>query len=175
MKKLLLILFAAFTAATIFAAEPVTEQTTTDVSTISYLWRDGKDFYLGKTLLTKQACENLLKNTCPEAFRQYDKGQKMIKAGWSLLGIGIFMWATSPCMYFMFDDLYDDNVGVIMQETWGFVGFVATISSVPIACVGYATRKKTPDIYNYRCMQREPDITYNITANPNGLGFAINF
>ncbi len=180
MKKLFFILLAVMSTATMFAVEAATESTTTVEALDGYLWNDGKDFYVGRTLLTKQECENLLKNTCPEAFRQYDKGQKLIKAGWSSFGIGLFLTATS-WVPVTFNNPYGNDwdkyyhMQDIVMHVWGLTGCALTLSSIPLLCVGYSSRNKTANIYNYQCMNKEPDIRYMFTANSNGLGFAIHF
>ncbi len=174
MKKLLFILFAVVSTATMFAAEEVADPRNT-----GYLWNDGKDFYVDRTYLTPQECANLLKNTCPEAFCKYDTGQKLITAGWSTFGVGLFLTATSWIPR-QFRHLYEYgnnfyNATVLATLVWFGAGCVATASSIPLLCVGYSRRNKVAGIYNYQCMQKEPDIRYALTAGQNGLGFAINF
>ncbi len=187
MKKLFFILFAVMSAATVFAVE----KAATDPTNTGYLWNDGKDFYIDRTLLTKQECENLLKNTCPEAFRQYDKGNKLIKAGWSMFGIGLFVTATS-WLPLTFENPHYHNYDYWTPEeldkyhtfnrntemasmVLSILGGAIAVSSIPVFCVGCSNRKKAADIYNYQCMQKEPDIRYSVTAGKNGLGLAINF
>ncbi len=185
MKKMLFLLFAVMSAATMFAAEPATEPTTAVEALDGYMWNDGKDFYVGRTLLTKQECENLLKNTCPEAFRNYDNSNKLIKAGWSTFGVGLFL--TASCWVpVLLNNLYDydtehdewarfyDATDIALQ-VWLVAGCAVTVSSIPVLCVGYSSRNKTANIYNYQCMKKEPDIRYMFTAGQNGLGFAVNF
>ncbi len=174
MKRLLFILFAVLSTATIFAAEDTIDQRNT-----GYLWNDGKDFYVDRTFLTPQECAILLKNTCPEAFRKYDKGQKLIKGGWSLFGIGLFVTATS-WVPIQFRHLYEYgsnsyNATWTAMEVLYMAGSTITVGSIPLLCVGYSSRNKVAGIYNYQCMQKEPDIRYALTAGQNGLGFAINF
>ncbi len=48
------------------------------------------------------------------------------------------------------------------MQVWELTGFAAMVSSVPIVCVGYATRNKTPNIYNYQCMKKELDVRYTV-------------
>ncbi len=101
MKKMLFLLLAVMSAATMFAAEPASEPTITEAN---YLWRDGCKIYQGENLLTKQEYKNLLQNTCPEAFAQYKKGTVIANWGWGLLGagaaiavgIGVPLWFLAP-------------------------------------------------------------------------------
>ncbi len=179
MKKLFFLLLAVMSAATMVAAAPVNAPK----DTTGYLWNDGKDFYIGRTLLTKQECQSLLKNTCPEAFRQYDKGKKLITAGWSTFGIGLFLTAT-PWIPLTFDNpyRYDDerhdrfyNAKEVAMQVWLVAGCAVTASSIPMLCVGYTSRNKTANIYNYQCMNKKPDIRYMLTAGQNGVGLAVMF
>ncbi len=185
MKKILFVLLAVMSATTMVAMEkPTTSPNDTiQATTTDYLWNDGKDFYVGRTLLTPQECENLLKNICPIAFRQYDKGKKLIAAGWSTFGIGLALIATMwvPDTFnnpYEWGDSRRDNFSRfrdIAMQVWCATGLAATASSIPMLCVGYTSRNRTANTYNYHCMNKEPDIRYTITANRNGLGFAVNF
>ncbi len=176
MKKILFILLTVMSAATMGAAAPATAPK----DTTGYLWNDGKDFYMGRTLLTNQECQNLLKNTCPEAFRQYDKGKKLITAGWSTFGVGLFLTAT-PWIPLTFDNPYGNDwskfyhMQDMVMQIWLVAGCAVTASSIPMLCVGYTSRNKTAGIYNYQCMQKEPDIRYMLTAGQNGIGLAVQF
>ncbi len=184
MKKILFILLAIIYPVTICVAEEVLTEQSIQVE-MPYLWHDGKDFYVGGTLLTKQECQNLLKNTCPAAFRQYEKGNKLIKAGWSLFGIGLFAVAT-PWIPYTIDNPYNSNWDYqqwdsfydrqdMAVQIWLVAGCAITAASIPMLCVGYSTRKRCVNIYNYECHQKKPDIRYILTANQNGLVFAIHF
>ncbi len=196
MKKVLFILLAVMSTATMFAAEEAaTEQTNTTAETLSadvpYIWRGGKDFYAGKTLLTKEECQALLKLNCPEAFRQYDKGQKLIKAGWSVFGVGMLCAVASgvsialPVFYDPDENgmhdcatsefhKYESNC-ILAAQLLLISGSALVGSSIPILCVGYTNRNNSVMTYNTRNSKHEPAITYNITAGQNGLGLAINF
>ncbi len=186
MKRLFFILFAVICSATMFAAEEAAKETTTTVGALDgYMWNDGKDFYVGRTLLTKKECENLLKNTCPEAFRLSEKSDRLIKSGWSTFGAGLFLTASCwiPVLLnnpYDYDTEYDkwshfyDATDIALQ-VWLVAGCAVTVSSIPVLCVGYSSRNKIANVYNYQCMKKEPDIRYMFTAGQNGLGFAINF
>ncbi len=187
MKKMLFILLAVMSTATMFAAEEaVIEQT--NVTEAVYLWRDGCKIYQGDQLLTQQEYKNLLRNTCPEAFAQYKKGTVMANWGWGVFGAGALSMVAS-CIPLYLPNPYssDPESGEWPQHhqfadarlTAGlamiFVGTVVVASSIPIICVGYAKRDKSLGIYNLQCNKQEPAITYSVTAGQNGLGLAINF
>ncbi len=186
MKKILFLLFAVMSAVTMFA-----EEQTADSTQSQDVWRSGKYFYQGDQLLTKTEYSNLLKNTCPEAFRQYEKGRKHIIAGWSVFGVGatVFVVGSSLlCVADYYDRLHAEHFDPERPTMSLGVGYTFTaldicypiagafmLSSVPVLCVGYHNRNKSIETYNLQCGSKEPAITYNLTAGQNGLGFAINF
>ncbi len=196
-------MLAMMSTATMFATEEaITGQTNTTAETLSanvpYIWRGGKDFYVGKTVLTKEECQALLKLNCPEAFRQYNKGQKLIKAGWSVFGVGMFLTLVAwtplavPNPYEGANDIIDPDEVVVdnplREAYWDFEnacilsattllvsGGVLMGSSIPVLCVGYTNRNESVMTYNKRNAKQEPAITYHLTAGQNGVGFAVNF
>ncbi len=200
MKKMLFLLLAVMSAATMFAEQP---------TETPYLWRDGCKIYAGDQLLSQQAYKNLLKNTCPEAFAQYRKGEVMANWGWGVLGVGALSMVAS-CIPLYLPNPYSkteptpvpgptgvgeytpdiENAGT--EDEWAkhhgfndatlaaglsmiFVGTAVVASSIPIICVGYAKRDKSLGIYNLQCKQKEPAVTYSLTAGQNGIGFVVNF
>ncbi len=144
------------------------------------LIRTGKEYSYNGQYLTKREYENLLRNTCPEAYSQYKKGNTLVKTGWGLFGAGIVLLGGGITMCILeeeLDEYYDDYpyfplfIGGI---TSAIVGGVVTVTSIPIFSVGYAKRnKRALDTFNRKCA--EPAVTYNLTAGQNGLGLAINF
>ncbi len=132
--------------------------------------RVGREYSYNDKYLTKREYENLLKNTCPEAYAQYKKGDKLIKAGWGLLIPGAIIMSVG------FTTI--DIAGYWPHEpyVWTITGIGAgcLVASAPLLSIGYIERnKRTLDIFNRKCA--EPAITYNLTAGQNGLGLAINF
>ncbi len=171
MKKLLFLLFALITTATIFAQE----QTTNTLTASDYVWRSGKDIYCGDQLLTRREYKNFLKNTCPRAYGQYKKADRLMKAGWSVFGVGATFF-TMGGVFFIADAATDDYTGLGIVATLVNVPITGAClaASIPMLCVGYKERDRSIATYNMLC-QSEPPITYNITAGQNGIGLAINF
>ncbi len=190
MRKMLFILMTIIIATNTMAQEPV--------ASAAYLWRDGCKIYQGDQLLTQQEYKNLLKNTCPEAFAQYRKGEVMANWGWGVLGAGALSMVASciplylPNPYPYHDEVNADGNVVFNHDLWAkhhmfddaklaaglsmiFVGTAVVASSVPIICVGYAKRDKSLGVYNRQCLRKEPAITYSLTAGQNGLGLAVRF
>ncbi len=184
MKKMLFILFAVMSATTMFAAEVVTEQVNTIEA--NYLWRDGGKFYQGEMLLSKQEYKNLLQNTCPEGFRQYQTGKGLITAGWSVFGVGAGIFTivglggfVGQAISYAVDPPDPDRPempgGILIGMYFGMpIGAGVMLLSTPLLGVGYSQRNKSVKTYN-QCISSEPPITYSLTANQNGIGFAINF
>ncbi len=149
-------------------------------STTDKVFRVGGDFYHNNQLITKQEYQNLLKNTCPVAFAQYNHGRKLIKGGSAALGIGVGLMLVvgvplyvSCVSYDYYNDILYLNysmaaAGVAMMT----IGGASIAAGVPLLCVGCSKRNRSVDTYNLTC---GPDITYNLTAGQNGIGLAINF
>ncbi len=140
----------------------------------SMLVRNGREIYQDGRLITQREYQNLLRNTCPEAFNQYNKGEKFIKIGWWLFGsgAGLGLIAGTLVMTHAFSD--DDlPTGMIYTaDAFAIVGVPLIAAGVPILSIGYSKYNKSVDTYNQKCGS---SITYNITAGQNGLGLAINF
>ncbi len=181
MKRILFLVFALMATSAIFAAEESNNKTVE----ANYLWRHRGNIYAGETFMVKAAYINLLKNTCPEAYNQYLKGEKLIRAGWGVFGAGAALMAVS-WIPLCLDNPYSstreeaDYDRFMKAQSLGCqftltLGSLALASSIPIICVGYTTRDKSMNTYNFQCVDNEPAITYNLTAGQNGLGFAINF
>ncbi len=68
--------------------EVVSQKTTADIGTPT-LVRIGNEYSYNGQYFTKREYQNLLRNTCPEAYAQYKKGKKLIGAGWGLFATGL--------------------------------------------------------------------------------------
>ncbi len=205
MKKMLFLLFAVALTSALYAEDVVT----TREGSASYyipnygglsvyqfdepeLVRKGEKVYRNGLQMTKREYKNFLANTCPEAYKQYTKGTKLVKGGWSTFTIGALMMVLigTPLYieswdyydydryyYGHYDDDYDyyrkgrrmEDAGISMMV----IGGAAVAASVPMICVGYSKRHKSVDTYNRACSS--DDITYNIKVGNNSLGFAVNF
>ncbi len=172
MKKILFIIFALLTTATLFAEE---QTTTIPFTTADYVWRSGTHIYYGDQQMSRTEYKNFLKNTCPRAYGQYKKADNLMKAGWSVFGVGAAFFTIGGILCIA-DAAADYDTG------WGIVATLVNVPitgaclavSVPMLCVGYKERDRSIATYNMLCHD-EPPITYHITAGENGIGFAVNF
>ncbi len=167
--------------------------------------RTGKEYSYKGNYLTEQDYENLLRNTCPEAFAQYSKGEKLIKAGWGmfipgviLLGGGIAMGITGGNMYYpeMTEEIYDEYGNLLYShsnlsaedERYNRIGNALEVGgTVSVAIGGIMTVTSIPILSvgyvkrNKRALKTfnqrcaESAVNYNLTLGQNGLGLAINF
>ncbi len=207
MKKMLFLLFAVALTSALYAEDVVT----TRKGEASYyipnygglsvyqfdepeLVRKGGRVYKDGVRMTQREYKNFLANTCPEAYKQYNKGTKLVKGGWSTMVIGTLMtivvgvplyvegeWRKYEYEDYWYYDHYEyeydeyrkgkrmEATGIAMMT----IGSAAVVASVPMICVGYSKRHKSVNTYNQNCSS--DDITYNIKVGNNSLGFAVNF
>ncbi len=142
-----------------------------------HIVRSGHTFSKNGVTLSRREYENLLQNTCPEAFQQYKKGKTLTNTGWVLLaggpiiataiGIPVFFAGIGPNTW-KDNDMGAVGGGIALIT----IGGAATVASIPLLCVGYSKRHRSVDMYNSMCT---PTITYNITTGQNSIGLAIHF
>ncbi len=162
--------------------------------------RTGNEYSYNGQYLTKREYENLLRNTCPDAYSQYKKGNTLVKTGWGLFGAGAAMVVGGCVMIITAEGMpsyeeYEHRNGStyhveltpeqqrankLCNAVFGSgvaflsIGSVALTTSIPLLCVGYTKRdKRALETFNRQCA--EPAVTYNLTAGQNGIGLAINF
>ncbi len=141
MKKLLFILFAVISTATLLAQE---QTANIPIFTSDYVWRSGTDIYCGDQLMGSKEYKNFLKNTCPRAYKQYKKGDNLMKAGWTFFGAGAALFTLGGC-FFVTDaatDYYTGLTLVACLTTVPLTGAFLAIG-VPMLCVGYKERDRS--------------------------------
>lgn len=121
------------------------------------------------TKMDKKAYEDFIYNNCPEAWRKYKNGKNAVAAGWTLFGIGAAMqscWAMVALG--ANDDIYTAGL-VIGSMGVGFagIGFFTFIG-------GYGSKAAALKTYNKKCANGSA-VSFNLKADQNGLGLAINF
>lgn len=127
--------------------------------------------YSGK-YMNQREYAHFLRNNCAQAYQQYHKGNNLVISGWILFCVGWGMTGGGLV------GVIDDNAvgGITLGGILMGIGGGAVVSSIPILCVGYPTRKKALNTYNHRCVSAAvKPITLNLIGNQNGLGLAINF
>ncbi len=164
---------------------------------------DNKNYvYLGNNM-DQQAYVRFLQENCVEAYSQYNKGKKLIGAGWGLFAVGLAAVAGgSVCMAlsepypsfsqsytYVYDEITGNYETVMTNNTsddtysLDFLGIIGvsfisvgssmTVASIPLLAVGYTKRNKAYQVYNEKCVSAP--LSLNITASHNGLGLALNF
>lgn len=168
-----------------------------------YIKKINKNYvYLGKNM-DQQAYVRFLQENCVEAYLQYNKGKKLIGAGWGLFAVGLAavaggsvcmaLSAPNPSSSQSYTYVYNESTGnyeaVMTANTsdatysldlLGIIGVSAisvgssmTVASIPILAVGYTKRNKAYQVYNAKCVSAP--LSLNITAGYKGLGVALNF
>ncbi len=192
MKKIVFLLFVTLLGATAMA-QSVTREGSSYISNYGTIGvydlygtpdvtRVGETLYYNGSRISLRDYKGLLRNTSPEAYYQFNKGKSLTDGGWSTFVIGnLMVWVVGGHLFglmgcYHYDDdyyHYDDAMlisGIVMST----VGGALMLSSIPMLAVGYTKRHRSVDLYN-EALYSQPDITYNITAGENGIGFAINF
>lgn len=164
-----------------------------------YIYREknGDYSYMGKEI-DKKTYLNFLKNNCPEAYRQYNSGTKMIISGWCLFGVGLAGLVGGSISFSLSEKNYDDQS---KQQYWDYysdaqksqlsnqylkhidintsimsIGGALFVASVPLLTIGYINYKKALQTYNKNCSSPSlSPIAINLTASQNGLGLALVF
>lgn len=123
------------------------------------------EYRIKGTKMDKKAYENFLYENCPEAWKKYKNGKNAVAAGWTLFGIGAAMqagWAAvsskNPAIT---PGVCGTGMGLAGVGLFTFIG-------------GYASKAKALKTYNKKCANGSA-VSFNLKADQNGLGLAINF
>lgn len=128
--------------------------------------------YNGKSL-DKNEYEALIRNNCPQAYRQYRLGKSLKIAGWTCFATGLPSIGIGITLMLVGYPAGDEAMEAVGGALIG-IGSAATVTSVPLLAVGYVKHNRSVDTYNMYCKLSNP-IAFNLTAGPNGLGIAMNF
>lgn len=138
------------------------------------------------TRMDQKAYLEFIQNNCPEAYRNYQKGNKLWKAGLGMLGSGLGMTLLVGTPLYVVGLLkmvnYDDghrqyNVGVnctVAGSVFLSVGALTTAGSIPLLVVGGIKRNNSHEVYNEHCKNPQY-LSFSINAKANGVGLALNF
>ena len=147
------------------------------------------------TTMDKKAYEKFLRDNCPSAYAQYNKGKKLITAGWCCFGLGLAGITTGAVLMALYPpfpqfgvyssfgyDYYKMGEGEYQLPEYKIgaacvgLGAASLATSVPLLAVGYIKRNKSCDIYNQQCAtpDKKP-MSLNLIAGENGLGLALQF
>ena len=184
MKKLLYIIF--FSLLPMFAAGQVRNiQEAPSIAPLteysgSPVIRKGNFYIIDNWRMDKRAYRGFLKNTCPEAYRQFDRGYKTAMAGWGLfatgpvlVGVGSYYAMGASFGY------HPDNTPAQERRrkaVWGCntglacLGGASFISGIVCLSVGYHQMHRTTGILN--C---STTAYWTIETRPNEIGLALHF
>ena len=126
--------------------------------------------YNGKSL-DKNEYEALIRNSCPQAYKQYRLGKSLKIAGWTCFATGLSAIGVGISVIFIGSH---DSGMIAAGATLCGLGSAATVASVPLLAVGYVKQNRSVDTYNVQCKSSNP-MTFNLTVGQNGLGIAMNF
>lgn len=138
------------------------------------------------TKMDKKAYLEFIQNNCPEAYRNYQKGNKLWKAGLGMLGsgLGMTLLVGTPLYVVGVSKMvnYDYghrqyNVGVnctVAGSVFLSVGSLTTAGSIPLLVVGGIKRNNSHEVYNDHCKNPQY-LSFSVNAKANGVGLALNF
>ena len=138
------------------------------------------------TKMDKKAYLEFIQNNCPEAYRNYQKGNKLWKAGLGMLGsgLGMTLLVGTPLYVVGVSKMvnYDYghrqyNVGVnctVAGSVFLSVGALTTAGSIPLLVVGGIKRNNSHEVYNDHCKNPQY-LSFSVNAKANGVGLALNF
>lgn len=179
MKRSLFILFCLCTlSAVVFAEEDTLVGTFEKVD--NYYILKGED---SLTKMDKEAYLRFIHSNCPEAWNSYQKGTRLWKAGWGLLGagigveflIGVPMFVTGYCHFL--DDEEERQHKLLMAGGAMVIGLGSAmeLGSIPLLVVGGIKRNNTYEVYNEQCRQQQNTLYLSMQASSNGIGLALKF
>ena len=149
-------------------------------------------YYLGDRTMTEDQYLRFIRTNCVEAWNSYQKGCRIWKAGWSLLGIGAgsmtagILTASFGIMGVMAaaktpEGETKPTQGQIQARNIYYAGlgllgggFVVATASIPCLVVGHKKRNHSHDIYNTSCA-RPVALELNLQTTSNGIGLSMNF
>ena len=165
MKKITFLFVALVCAFMCFAQETTSKEAITRIGVSKY-------DYLGTEIDKKEYARIL--QTCPVAFKQYSNGKKLRNIGWGLFGGGLAMFGAGLAVTFAtpYNDVAGGWAGIALFSA-GIVTFCG--AGIPLIGVGYYRENNAYKVYNSKCGAAATPITFNLKADHNGLGIAMQF
>lgn len=137
------------------------------------------EYSYGETQMDKKAYAKFLYDNSPDLNQRYLKGDRAIKAGWSLFSIGCAMTITGGVLFAVRDNLPESDEdawwsmhvgGVVIVSLGGTI----TVLSVPILGAGYGVRDNVYKRFNAR-KNRTSALSLDLQSSQNGIGLALKF
>lgn len=141
-------------------------------------------YILGDRTMTKEQYLDFIKNNCAEAWQSYQKGNKLWKAGWGLLGsgIGIFVAGTSVYCVGAYDFYNQKKTRTPYNQTMIANGIIVMCAgsalmtgSIPCLIVGGIKRNNSHEVYNEVITRSATALTFGIQPSSNGLAMVMQF
>lgn len=120
--------------------------------------------------------ENLLRQNCPAAYKQFNTGKKLTGAGWGCFAGGLFgIVVGAPLMAVGGEEGGDDGL-IGAGAAFVSIGSIALAGSIPLLVVGSVMKKKSVNTYNQQCVKSmNTPVLLSLCAGKNGLGIAFQF
>lgn len=125
------------------------------------------EYSYGETQMDKKAYAKFLYENSPELYQRYLKGDRAIKAGWSLFSIGCTMIIAGGVSIVALDP--DVCIFGMMIP-----GAIFTGVSIPLLGAGYGVRDNVYKRFNAQ-QNRTPALSLDLQSSQNGIGLALKF
>ena len=183
MKKLFIIISLALLSANIYAEENAVNN---DAQRQSNIIVKADDYYiLGDKTMTKEQYLEFIQANCAAAWASYQKGNKLWKTGWGLLGagIGVFVAGTSVYGVGAYDYFHTNNktftdynrtmvsTGAVVMA----VGAGLMTGAIPCLIVGGIKRNNSHEVYNELNAGRTTAVTFGIRPSTGGMAMLMEF
>lgn len=163
---------------TVQAFDKKTPQTTHrgNNQTASYeITKMGSNTYrYGSKVLDKYQYEQLLRNTCPNAYKLHHDGKLMMiigpSVGAGLMAIGAITMGVT--LSGNSNSIAGPIIGGILITTSAYGGIIG------VTVAGAVKKNKALRMYNTQCAStatNSPDLKWSLTTGVNGIGIALNF
>lgn len=194
MRQVILSLFIVLVAMPMAANDVTTpvdaeQEASNVISPLPPTIRKGEKYMVGQDAMNARAYRGYLKNTCPEAFDQFDKGYKTAMAGWGLfaggpvlaVGIGFpiaFIGGFAGSAYPPNERPASVRRTGIAMRTIGYsfvaIGGAAFLASFPCLGVGYSKMHGASRLYNTSCA-KQPTAYWTLQTLGSDVGIALHF
>lgn len=163
-----------------------------------------KEYSYGDIQMDKKALQAFLHTNNHEVYKRYMRGQRCIKAGWAMFGIGLATTAAGgACM--ILSGMYDWKLMEFERHGYGFteesqeyvsdarnwyfsrrwlcsdlgITLLSTgggfiVISIPLLGSGYSMKNNIHGRYNEN-VKNQPNLSFNLHSSPNGIGVSLNF
>ena len=139
---------------------------------------DNKHYEYQGSIMDKAAYASFLQNNCSKAYMQYNKGKKLIGAGWGLFVPGLTLCAAGSACYILYDFMTNSQ-----EEYLAIIGIAAlsaggtmTLISIPLLGAGYSKRNNAYKVYNEQCTSsKAKSMALNFTVGAGSIGLAYQF